>query len=217
MSTADTIVKRALNVCGAHSEFKPASPELLEVGRETLVSLLGELLHDEVFIGREVAITSAGLLATVVLAGHGFSSGDTANVSGADQVGYNREAVITVVNDDTFTYAIAEAADSPATGTIRCFVYPNELGDDVGDRRGAATDLGLALAVAIEPVSRLVIKPEHRPRALAARGNLEHRFCAPTIPNLVPSRVLPRGQGSQRGPLTQAHFGGEALDDDSAS
>ena len=222
MSSADTIVKRALNVCGAHSEVNPADPELLEIGRELLVTLLGELLQDEVFIGREVtSITSVGLVATVTLAEHGFSTDDTAQVTGADQDEYNGEFAITVVNDDTFTYAITAAADTPATAVknreIRVFVYPNELGDDVGDRRGAATDLFYTLALAFEGIGRTAIKPEHRARADAARPKLESRFSAPTIPNSIPSRLLPRGQGASRGVQASAFMSGEALDDDSAS
>lgn len=218
MSDAVTIIKRALNICGAHSEVNPANPELLSIGREQLVALLGELAVDEVFVGAKVAsVTSVGLVATVTLVDHGFTAGDTVLISGANQAAYNGEFEITADAADTFEFALTDEADSPATGTIRAVVYPDEEGDQVGEDRGATTDLQYALALQMEAIGRTAIKPEHRMRADQARPKLESRFCVPTIPRLIPSRLLPRGQGSSRGTQPSTFMAGEALDDDSAT
>jgi len=59
--------------------------------------------------------------ATATVVGHGFSSGDWVYVLGADQAEYNGYVKITVTSADTFTYAVAQSATSPATGTIRVY------------------------------------------------------------------------------------------------
>ena len=55
--------------------------------------------------------------ATAVAAGHRFSTGDTVTISGATPLDYNGDYVITVVDGDTFQYALA-SAPSAASGTI---------------------------------------------------------------------------------------------------
>lgn len=65
------------------------------------------------------SLTRSGSTATAVCAApHGLSTGDVASVAGAGQTDYNVEAVVTVVNGTTFTYDVANAPTSPATGTI---------------------------------------------------------------------------------------------------
>ena len=65
------------------------------------------------------SLTRSGSTATAVCAApHGLSTGDVALVAGAGQTDYNVEAVVTVVNGTTFTYDVAGAPTSPATGTI---------------------------------------------------------------------------------------------------
>ena len=59
------------------------------------------------------SITRASTTATVTLAGHGYATGQTIRISGADQSEYNIDAVITVPESggipdtDTFTYTVS--------------------------------------------------------------------------------------------------------------
>lgn len=64
------------------------------------------------------SITSAASVATVSLPDHGYDTGETIAHAGADQAEYNVTAIITKVDDDSYTYAITGAPASPATGTI---------------------------------------------------------------------------------------------------
>jgi hypothetical protein len=64
------------------------------------------------------SLAQTGGLATAVSAAHGFRNGDTVTVTGADQSGYNISAVISVLDANTFTFAVAGGTASPATGTI---------------------------------------------------------------------------------------------------
>lgn len=66
-------------------------------------------------------ITRSGSTATVTTSGaHGLATGDSATISGAGQADYNIDAVVTVVNSTSFTYAVANSPTTPATGTINC-------------------------------------------------------------------------------------------------
>jgi Tfp pilus tip-associated adhesin PilY1 len=72
------------------------------------------------------ALSGTSTEATVTAADHGFVTGDSITISGvtgpdSDATdGYNRTAIITVVDSDSFTYSTAPFAPSPATtsGTI---------------------------------------------------------------------------------------------------
>lgn len=65
------------------------------------------------------SITRSGSTATVTTAtAHGFSSGDTAYISGADQNDYNGNQTVTVTSTTEFTYTVANSPATPATGTI---------------------------------------------------------------------------------------------------
>lgn len=67
-----------------------------------------------------VTITSAGVVATVAHVAHGFRVGDKVPISGCTQVEYNKTATIaTVPTVDSYTYAVAGAPASPATGAPR--------------------------------------------------------------------------------------------------
>lgn len=77
------------------------------------------------FVQIGAAITQSAGLATVVMANHGYSNGTTVNVSAAFPVAYNGDKVITVVDANTFTYAVAGGTASPATGTIYIFEPSN--------------------------------------------------------------------------------------------
>jgi hypothetical protein len=65
------------------------------------------------------SITRAGAVATVTTTtAHGWVTGETATIAGAAQAEYNVSAVITVTGASSFTYAVAGAPATPATGTI---------------------------------------------------------------------------------------------------
>lgn len=65
------------------------------------------------------SITRAVAVATVTTtASHGLSSNSWVVIAGADQYDYNIVAQITVTGAATFTYTVANAPTSPATGTI---------------------------------------------------------------------------------------------------
>lgn len=65
------------------------------------------------------AITRSGLTATVTTAAaHGRATNDWVTIEGAAQAEYNITAQITVLSSTTFTYTIAGAPATPATGTI---------------------------------------------------------------------------------------------------
>ena len=65
------------------------------------------------------SLTRSGTTATATCAApHGLSTGDVVLVAGAGQTDYNVEAVVTVVSGTVFTYDVANAPTSPATGTI---------------------------------------------------------------------------------------------------
>lgn len=67
-----------------------------------------------------ITITQTGGLATATTSiPHAIKTGDAFFISGADQAGYNQDAVyVTVTGASTFTYNVVNTTVSPATGTI---------------------------------------------------------------------------------------------------
>lgn len=65
------------------------------------------------------SITRAGSTATVTMgANHSYETGQSVRIAGADQADYNGVQTITVTGATTFTYAVANAPVTPATGSI---------------------------------------------------------------------------------------------------
>jgi hypothetical protein len=64
------------------------------------------------------SLTESAGTATATVSTHGYTSGQTINIRGADQTEYNGDFNISVVDPDTFTYPVAGGPASPATGTI---------------------------------------------------------------------------------------------------
>lgn len=66
---------------------------------------------------RALAITRVDDVATAVLENHGFAEEDLVSISGAAEGDYNGTVqVLEVIDEDTFTYAVANNPATPATG-----------------------------------------------------------------------------------------------------
>jgi hypothetical protein len=64
-------------------------------------------------------ITRTGSTATATTAApHGYSTGNTVRIAGADQTEYNGPFTITVTGTTTFTYTVGGTPTTPATGTM---------------------------------------------------------------------------------------------------
>lgn len=219
MSAAITIVKRALNVIGAQSEVNPADPELIEIGNEQLQNLLQEFIEDQVYVGKTLtSLTSSSTTATATLADHGMVVGQTIYVNGADQTAYNGEfTVVATPTANTFTYTIAETATTPATGEIQAVAIPDTTGEEVMENRGASMPMEYLLAERMAAICRVQIPAASARIINRALPRLKQRFQRPTIPTIVPSKLLPRGQGSSRGQWPQNWFNGQTLDLDTST
>jgi hypothetical protein len=64
------------------------------------------------------SITRSGATATATSTAHGYATNDKVNLRGAAQSEYNGDFTITVVDTNTFTYAVSGSPATPATGTI---------------------------------------------------------------------------------------------------
>lgn len=58
------------------------------------------------------SLTSFGAIATAVITGHGYSSGDVVRISGVTPENYNGDFVIAVVDVNTFTYTMPDPPDA---------------------------------------------------------------------------------------------------------
>lgn len=96
---------------------------------------------------------------------------------------------------------------------------PTGLTDDLSESAGATSSLKNILAIDIAPITRtpperMQIGPGRSINRSTEMHKLSQQFFNPTIPNIVPSVLLPRGQGAERGPHNDAFFGGVAIQDD---
>lgn len=67
------------------------------------------------------SLTRSGSVATATTStAHGFATGETHTIAGATDPAYNGAVTVTVTGDTTFTYAVAGAPATPASGTITC-------------------------------------------------------------------------------------------------
>lgn len=64
------------------------------------------------------SITRTSATATATKSAHGYTTGDYVVISGANQTDYNIGATITVLDANTFTYTVANAPVTPATGSL---------------------------------------------------------------------------------------------------
>lgn len=84
-----------------------------------------------------VTITRSGATATVVHTAHGLVSGKKVMIKGAVQQDYNGVYVLTVVDANSYTYTVANAPATPATGTIKA---TGVVIDGVTDVSGVVSD-----------------------------------------------------------------------------
>jgi hypothetical protein len=97
------------------------------------------------------SITRSGSVATVTMgAAHNYETGQTVVIAGAAQAAYNGAQVITVTSSTMFTFAVAGAPATPATGTITAsrglaVTVANENTAPVGVTFSEPEDVGTAL------------------------------------------------------------------------
>jgi SPP1 family predicted phage head-tail adaptor len=113
-----------------------------------IIGALDELVtlqHDAAVPVVVSALVSAAGVATARAPGHGFSSGDEVEISGADAPPYLGRVVVTVVDVDTFTYAVPFGTPDVANGTITATYQ----GDGQGGRRDNWQDVATVWASVI--------------------------------------------------------------------
>jgi hypothetical protein len=80
-------------------------------------ALLKACAFSETINTASITITRSGAVATVTQTAHGRASNDIVKVSGCSQTEYNGNQTITVVDANTYTFAVSGTPASPATGT----------------------------------------------------------------------------------------------------
>lgn len=84
--------------------------ELTAQSPQTVSALTAELVVSESVV-------------TAVVPNHGFNDGDPVLMAGANEVDYNGTFNITVIDDNSFSYALDVEVESPATGSITATGY----------------------------------------------------------------------------------------------
>lgn len=87
--------------------------------------------------GTAVSIARSGSTATVTHTAHGFSTGNSVRIRGANETEYNGLFVITVTGNDTYTYTVSGTPATPATGSP---VSALVIIDALTDASGVVTD-----------------------------------------------------------------------------
>ena len=139
-------------------------------------------------------ITRSGTTATATLPGHGFQSGDSIEVFGADQPSYNGVFTLSGVTTNTFNYTIS-GAPGPATGQMLHVRQLTDLGHagwswtQFADGLGASLELinpGLSNNSGQNWASSLVLGgTPGQPNSVAAAD------IAPMVLNVMHAPVLP--------------------------
>jgi hypothetical protein len=79
------------------------------MGHEYMIRDQIKAVFNDAPIGSVDSLTSVGTLATVHLAGHGYNSGQRIAITNAVPAGYNGEYLITVLDDNSFTYVMGSS------------------------------------------------------------------------------------------------------------
>ncbi len=91
---------------------------------------------------------------------------------------------------------------------------PSALDDEVDEPVGSRTYLVYYLASMLIPHSRVNAGKITIPPQPYSEGKLKKQYGKHIIPDKIPSRLLPRGQGSERNRINSTFFRGEALSKD---
>lgn len=83
-----------------------------------LVSVLDAVLVTGYGPVTATSITRSGATATATVTAHGLATGDVANIAGANETDYNGNFIVTVTGVNAYTYTVANAPATPATGLI---------------------------------------------------------------------------------------------------
>lgn len=86
--------------------YQPHPPPLLDAGDPDFI--------DTIFAA--TLTQAAGLATFTANTAHGFATGDLLLMAGANEAGYNVQARVTVLSPTVFTYPVAAATATPATG-----------------------------------------------------------------------------------------------------
>jgi len=86
--------------------------------RVLIVAAAGGPFPSDVTLGAG-AITRSVNTATVAHTAHGMATNDKVQIKGADQVDYNGVFTITKIDNDSYSYTVANSPATPATGTIK--------------------------------------------------------------------------------------------------
>lgn len=86
------------------------------------------------------SLTRTGTTALAVSTGHDQATGQTVTISGATDVDYNGSFVITVIDEDNYSYQVANAPNTPTSGTILSS-YDGGTADITSDGVGSVTNL----------------------------------------------------------------------------
>lgn len=104
------------------------------------------------------------------------------------------------------------------SGTTTTIVTPTALSDELDEPKAARLHLVNMLAVTVASAARAnPADMQLLPPLSYSRDALTRLYRAHVIPNKVPSKLLPRGQGSRRDRINGTFFDGEALDNDATS
>ena len=123
-TTASAVITGHKFVAGDSVEFAGASPTDYN-GTHSIISVSGDTVTYSVAPATPTAATAAFTAKRTVptayatLTAHGYVTGNTVTIQGADQTDYNKSDVtITKIDDDTFTYTISSSVNADASGTI---------------------------------------------------------------------------------------------------
>lgn len=121
-----------ITVSGVAGTSVPSLTEWTNAEGIVIVSTNGVTLALQTF--SVSSLTRNGTTVTgITTSDHGFASGLTITIAGANETDYNGSFVITVTDTDTFTYEITASPSTPATGTITASYTGNSIPVEAAD------------------------------------------------------------------------------------
>jgi len=110
---------------------------------------------------------AAGVATAVTLGDHGYATGDVVTVAEAVESSYNATVLVTVTDDQTFTYPVSGSPSSPATGAPTV-TY-------VSDAQGGRRDTWREIACDV-PAELMPWRAGERLQLAAIQSLTEYRF-----------------------------------------